>query len=101
MARGMRNIPRSKPTKPTLAGLEWHESHGCFGTSVNNWLNLSFSYDGVNGGYIIEVSGHEINSRAKDPEEAASLAIKAAKLWLSRATEKLNALEIETPEQSS
>jgi hypothetical protein len=91
MARQFENLSGSNPF---LAGLQWSERYGCYSTKVNNWLELSFSYVS-NEGYQISVAGKRLKGRAKEPKDAATLAVLGARQLLLRTLEQISgALDI-------
>jgi len=95
-SRSMRNLPQPKVNTHTLAGLVWTEKYSCYKTTVAKWLLLEFSYH--KEGYEIEVAGLKLVARPDSAEAAADLAVRAAKLWMSRASAELDAIvSVEDP----
>ena len=74
-------------TSPTLAGITWQERYNCYTTKIAGWLNMSFSYS--DGGYKIFVAGACLKARGTYPEDAAKIAIAAAKKLMAEALKKL------------
>ena len=93
MSRTTFEVPSSAPF---LAGLTWFEKYGCYSCKVDGWLAMSFSYDaacfspknstaGPTAGYKVTVCGKTLVRRAESVEEAAKLAVRAARTYLVRA----------------
>lgn len=88
MARGMKNYSISKPEKITLGGIDWTEQYGCYRATLNGWLEIRFNY--TKDAYEIYVADRLLKGQSTTPEEAAKLAIRAARLWCVRVIEKID-----------
>lgn len=86
------------PTTVTLSGLSWTEHYGCYRTTLGFILDLTFSYtstdpkDSTQKGYKVCVGKMTLKKRAKDPIEAAAMAVEYASYCLHQALTKLPAV---------
>ena len=100
MARGMQNLPRSRVREVVLDGLTWTESFSSYRTVINGWLSLNFFYSDEKD-YKISINNVYLKARASTVDDAASLCVRAARLWCVRAIEELDkAKEIKNEPES-
>lgn len=66
----------------TLAGQKWVERFGCYSLlrKLGGFLSLSFSWK--DGAYEIRVGGEVLPMKARDPEQAADIAVAMARVGL-------------------
>lgn len=82
-------------SSPVLAGIKWRECYSCYRTQIARWLELSFSYhsdtDGKGtSGYRVSIGTVRIKQVGRDPENAAKLAVAAARSLIAQALQELD-----------
>lgn len=79
----------------TLAGVEWTISYNCYRGQLGGWLSLDFHNEKENGEYvwIVKVAGILLKSRTKTPQDAAALAVRAAKIWSQKIIDEITKIE--------